>query len=179
MGRTIGITFFDPRLRSVFFAPPQLAFRNNRRPRIAVLTLLALLSIAQPVSAQDQAKRLVALLDYLGSDYKNAVQDGKIVSEDEFQEMQEFAKRSRELLDALKASDRADRAGIEPIVKALENHIDNKADPKRVSELAASAKEKLLTTYKIVPYPKQLPSLADGKQIFRENCAQCHGENGK
>ena len=130
-------------------------------------------------SAENEARRLIALLDYLGSDYKNAVQDGKIVSQDEFQEMREFAKRSRELLDALKASDRADRAGIEPIVKALENHIDNKADPKRVSELAASAKEKLLTTYKIVPYPKQLPSLADGKQIFRENCAQCHGENGK
>ena len=42
----------------------------------------------------------MALLDYLGSDYKNAVQDGKIVNPDEFAEMQEFSKRTLELLSS-------------------------------------------------------------------------------
>src|SRR3990172_13419701 len=129
--------------------------------------------------AQEQGKRLVALLDYLGSDYVNAVQDGKIVNQDEYSEMQEFSKRILELLDQLKAADKADKAAIEPSLKSLVKEVENKGDPKTVADLANSAKEKLIATYKIVPYPKQLPFLASGRTIYLENCAQCHGETGK
>ncbi|MBI1998355.1 MAG: cytochrome c, partial [Deltaproteobacteria bacterium] len=179
MGRPIGISFFDLRLRAVFFAPSQLAFTNNRRPRITVLTLLALLSIAQPVSAQDQAKRLVALLDYLGSDYKNAVQDGKILSQDEYGEMQEFARRTQELFHQLKEIDKGDKAGVEPALKSLATLVANKAEPKAVAESAKSVRDRIVAAYSIVPYPRRLPSLASGKKLYDDNCAQCHGPTGK
>jgi high-affinity iron transporter len=129
--------------------------------------------------AEDEARRLVALLDYLSSDYKNAVQDGKIVNPDEFTEMQEFSKRSLELLKQLKETDKADKAAIEPTLKSLADQIEKRADPKAVAELANDAKQKLIATYSIVPYPRQLPSLASGRAIYLENCAQCHGEAGK
>ena len=163
---------------------------DNSYSRILVITRLhvffcflaiaALPSAAPNVFAQqDQAKRLVSLLDYLGSDYKNAVKDGKVLSADEYTEMQEFSKRSQELFSELKQADKSDKAGVEATIKSLAGQIDKKADPQSVAELAKSAKDKLLTAYNIVPYPKQLPSWDAGKKLFSENCAQCHGETGK
>ena len=73
---------------------------------------------------------LVSLLDYLGSDYKNAVKDGKILSADEYTEMQEFSKRSQELFNQLKQADKADRAGIESTIKSLAAQIDKKPSPR-------------------------------------------------
>jgi high-affinity iron transporter len=134
---------------------------------------------ASAAYADDEARRLVALLDYLGSDYKNAVQDGNILNQNEFAEMQEFSKRTLEIFAKLKETDKADKAGVEPSLKSLAAQIQNKADPKAVAELADGAKQKLIATYNIVPYPKQLPSLASGRAIYLENCAQCHGDAGK
>src|SRR6266498_1910351 len=97
--------------------------------RSAVVVFLILLFVASTVFADDEARRLVALLDYLGSDYKNAVQDGKIVNQDEFAEMQEFSKRTLDLLKQLNEAEKADKPGIEPSLKSLANQIENKADP--------------------------------------------------
>jgi len=156
--------------------------RNSEMLRIGVslcVALLTFLIIASTVSAQDQAKRLVSVLDYLGSDYKNAVNDGKVINPDEYGEMQEFSKRTQELLNQLKQADGADKAGVEPIIKSLTAQIENKAEPTVIVELARSAKQRVISAYNIVPYPKQLPSLASGHTLYVENCAQCHGASGK
>ena len=146
---------------------------------IRSLVIVFLLLIAHPAAAQEQAKRLVALLDYLGSDYKNAVQDGKVLSQDEYGEMQEFAKRSLELFKQLKDIDKADKARVESTLKTLASQVNGKADPKVIAELAKTGKDKLITAYNIVPYPRRLPSFVIGKKIYDENCAQCHGASGK
>src|SRR4029450_3397163 len=152
-GKRIPVNRTRPR-RWIHLLEPAAAHRS------VVAVFLVLLFAASTAFAADEARRLVALLDYLGSDYKNAVQDGKIVNQDEFAEMQEFSKRTLELLKQLKETDKADKPGVEPTIKSLATQIENKADPKAVTELANSAKQKLIVTYNIIPYPKQLPSLA-------------------
>ncbi|MBM4261294.1 MAG: c-type cytochrome [Deltaproteobacteria bacterium] len=154
----------------------------NRSARLRctlIVSLLAIPVLTHRALAADEPRKLVALLDYLGSDYKNAVKDGKILSKDEYQEMQEFAKRGQELFSQLKQQDNGDKAGIQAAVETLAAHVASKADPSAVAELAQSAKDKLIAAYNIVPYPRRLPALATGKKIYEENCAQCHGATGK
>ena len=167
---------------------PANEIRPQREPRRRGLFILRSLTLvflvfslfaASAVFADDEARRLVAVLDYVGSDYKNAVRDGTIVSQEEYQEMQEFTKRILELLNQLKEIDKGDKAGVESTINSLASQIEKKGDATRVAELANNAKTKLISTYNIVPYPKTLPSLAVGKQVYDENCAQCHGVTGK
>ncbi|MGE5820731.1 MAG: FTR1 family protein [Deltaproteobacteria bacterium] len=147
---------------------------------LSALVIVTVLFGASAAHADEQpARKLVAVLDYLGSDYKNAVQGGKVANQDEYMEMQEFAKRSLELFAQLKTADKADKAGVEPIIKSLADQISNKADAKAIFELTSDAKEKLIAAYNIIPYPKRFPSLANGKKVFDDNCVQCHGPSGR
>lgn len=141
--------------------------------------LCLLLLITHSALAADEARRLVALVDYIAGDYKNAVQAGKVINQEEYQEMREFSRRSLELLSQIKESEKTDKAGIEPSLRSLASHIENRENEKVVAELAERVKQRLIVAYGIVPYPKRLPSLAAAKALFAQNCAQCHGESGR
>src|SRR5215208_4528236 len=98
--------------------------RNNGFMRLRPITV-ALLLVAFSAStlwAADEAKRIVALIDYIGGDYRNAVQGGKIANPDEYQEMSEFSARSLELFHQLKSAE-GDKAAIENDLNALVTHI--------------------------------------------------------
>ena len=144
-----------------------------------IVLFVLVLFPSSPALADDTARKLLALIDYIGTDYKNAVQAGKIVNPDEYQEQLEFSKRSLELFDQLKEVDKTDKAGVEPDLKMLAKQIENKADTKMVGAVADSIKSKIMTAYHIVPYPRQLPSFEAGRLLFAQNCSQCHGEAGK
>ena len=145
--------------------------------RLAFASLLSLAFISNSWAA-DEAKRIVALIDYIGGDYRNAVQGGKIANPDEYQEMSEFSARSLDLFRQLKSAE-GDKAAIETDLNSLGTHIKNKSGDDAVPELAQKIKERLIKTYNIATYPKTLPSYAVAKTIYSQNCAQCHGESGQ
>jgi high-affinity iron transporter len=140
--------------------------------------ILLLLTSTPALWAADEAKRIVALIDYVGGDYRNAVQGGKVVNSDEYTEMTEFSARSLELFNQLKSAE-GDKAGIEKDLRALAAHIKNKSGDDLVPQLAQQIKDRLIKTYNIVTYPKALPNYARARPIYMQNCAQCHGDSGK
>ncbi len=140
--------------------------------------VLVLLTSASLAWANDEAKRLLSLVDYIGGDYRNAVQGGKVINSDEYQEMSEFSARSLELFSQLKAKESGDRANIEKELRALSVHIKNASGEEVVPELAERIKDRLVKTYKIVTYPKAIPNYDNAKATYVQNCAQCHGATG-
>ena len=147
--------------------------------RAIAAVLLLLLTDISPSFAADEAKRVLSLVDYIGGDYRNAVQGGKIINEDEYQEMSEFSARSLELFNQLKAEESGDKAGIEKELRAVAAHIQSKTGEEAVPQLAQQIKDRLIKTYNIATYPSALPNYAGAKTLYNENCAQCHGESGK
>ena len=146
--------------------------------RVLFATLLLLLAPSPALWAADEAKRVVALIDYIGGDYRNAVQGGKVVNADEYVEMTEFSTRSLDLFKKLKAAE-GDKAGIEKDLNALAAHIKSKTGDEAVPQLAQQIKDRLIKTYNIVTYPKTIPNYDGAKLIYMQNCAQCHGDAGK
>ena len=147
--------------------------------RIFIGILLLLLTQSSALWAGDEANRVLALIDYIGGDYRNAVQGGKVINPDEYKEMTEFSTRALELFNQLKTSEGGDKAGIEKDLRSLAEHIKNKSGEDRVPDLAQQIKDRLIKTYNIATYPKTLPTYDSAKAIYLENCAQCHGETGK
>jgi high-affinity iron transporter len=157
---------------------PKSGFSISYR-RILVGVVLLVFANSQALWAADEAKRLLALIDYMGGDYRNAVQGSKILNEDEYQEMTEFSARSLELFERLKESEGQDRAGIEKDLRTMTLHIKEKSGEDLVPQLAQQIKDRLIATYKIVTHPKTLPNLETAKAVYSQNCAQCHGETGR
>jgi high-affinity iron transporter len=150
----------------------------SRSAHVFLLLTVILLGHSRLSWAADEAKRIVAVIDYIGGDYRNAVQGGKIINADEYQEMTEFAARSLELFGKLKVVD-GDKASIEKDLSALTAHIKNKTGDNAVPELAQQIKERLIKTYSIATYPKALPNYENARLLYMHNCAQCHGETGR
>jgi high-affinity iron transporter len=153
--------------------------RLTRRVACCLTLACSLLASLPHAMAADEARRLIALADYIGGDYKNAVQEGKVINPDEYQEMKEFSRRALELFNQLKQADKGDKAGVEADLKTLASYIDTKEKDKAVNDLARRIKENLLAAYKIVPHPKAIPSAQIARTTFAQNCASCHGESGK
>ena len=126
--------------------------------RLFLGMILLHLTSSPALWAADEAKRVVALIDYVGGDYRNAVQDGKVVNSNEYKEMTEFSARSLELFGKLKSAE-GDKAGIEKDLNTLADHIKKKTGDDAVPKLAQQIKDRLIKTYNILTYPKAISQL--------------------
>ncbi len=144
--------------------------------RNVVISALLFLGAAQ-VALADSSNATVSqtwqMLDYLATDYSGAVQGGKIISDSEYAEMQEFAATSRSRLQSLPAS-----AELVKQADTLIASINAKAAPDRVSQQAHALADALLAAHAVSTSPDHAPNLQRGASLYQAQCSSCHGLTG-
>jgi high-affinity iron transporter len=119
----------------------------------------------------ENARMMVHLLDYIAVDYSMAVNQGKVINNDEYSEMQEFASTIHTLGISAPAAVRAD-------IDVLNELILSKASQEKIASVSNSIKQKIISSYELEIAPKRWPDLDNGRQLYALNCKSCHGENG-
>lgn len=99
---------------------------------------------AQDLAVQGQAKQIWQLLDYVAVDYGKAVKNGRISSENEYKEMQEFAHAAEAQLAALPVV--PGKPELLKQVADLKLSIASKAASSTVSDLAHNLSNALLVS---------------------------------
>jgi high-affinity iron transporter len=143
---------------------------------VLIVFLTASPVIAQTTSGQDKAKQIWQLLDYLAVDYGAAVKDGKVASDSEYAEMQEFALSAERQLEELPAN--AAQKELQQQAVQLRSLIA-KISGSNVSTKARGLAGALLAAYPVPVSPSKAPDLKLGAKLFQAQCASCHGSLGR
>lgn len=118
-------------------------------------------------------KLAVHLLSYLAQDYGEAVRDGQIASQSEYDEQLEFVE------EVVRSGEQEKfPTAIQADVHGLQKIILNKDSPVEVAKLATNIRWRLIHHYRIPTGPLKEPSQKLGMIFYAKNCASCHGETG-
>jgi high-affinity iron transporter len=144
---------------------------------LAVWCLLVPLYGAGQEVGTPGAQTVVHLLDYIGVDYSEAVQDGKVRNADEFKEMVEFTGQVVSLLKSLPPAQQ--QAALLAAAETLEHGVKAKAAPAAIAAEAARLRWAVIGAYKVQIAPKVAPDLVAGAKLYQSLCSGCHGTTGK
>lgn len=156
-------------------------------PRFAHLIRLSLLAMlwmavvpACAIAAetnQVNPRQTWQMLDYIAVDYAGAVQAGRVADVGEYEEMREFAAAVQTQLAAMSATDQ------QPVLMAQADRlvaaVEAKAEPMQVAALARGLADELLVSYPIGAVPISPPEPAQAAALYTQQCAACHGPNGR
>ena len=142
------------------------------RPFLAVLLLFA----TGVACANPQVQTIWRLLDYVAVDYPEAVQDGAVVNQLEYDEMLEFSSTVRERLAQLPPHAATEELAAQ--ARVLESTIVSKGAPAQVEVQARTLGEALLQAYPVPRAPERAPDMAGIAALYQQQCASCHGATG-
>jgi high-affinity iron transporter len=150
-------------------------------PSLKRILFALLLAAATPMPtaarADDAAVQTTwRLLDYIAVDYPGAVQDGRIVSQLEYDEMREFSASVSQRLAAL--PERPQRAALIAGAAQLQQAIARRVPPPEIDRRARGLAGQLLAAYPVPLAPAAAPDPARGRTLFAQHCTACHGADG-
>lgn len=137
--------------------------------------ILVLGLIPQLAFAKTESNELVVhLLSYLSQDYGEAVENGKIISQDEFNEQIEFVTEVKQIAERKNYP-----APLLSSIHDLDKSIKAKEKVSKVSKLADTIKFQVIKTFNIVTEPKSPPDFSKAAELYKTSCVQCHGAHGR
>ncbi|WP_234265428.1 cytochrome c/FTR1 family iron permease [Hydrogenophaga sp. NFH-34] len=153
---------------------------SNPLPQWFIVLLIAasLHGLAAAAPADDEkAQTVVHMLDYVGVDYPEFVQDGKVLNAEEYAEQQEFATQIAALIDQLPVA--PEQPALLRQARELLARIGAKAPGSEVAALAARLRVGVIQAWQLSVAPRQAPDLTRGARLFAQQCATCHGMQGR
>ena len=135
--------------------------------------------ISQGNELEGNVRTFINLLDYIGTDYHNSVKNGKVISANEYNEMNEFSVKSIYLFN--KFSGEINSGNILKIkgnLEKLKKMIEAKANQEDVYNIVTNIKSKILKLNIISVSPVRWPDILNGEEVFKNSCSSCHGTNG-
>ena len=142
--------------------------------RLLVLAVLAAWPLRGAAAAPEQAKRLIALLDGIATEYQEAFDArGTLVRPIELEEARLLVVEAADLDRKLDVGLGPQLAGVEATLKGA------KPDPAFVPLLESlQAKVASSTGVRLEAGPPEAPSAERGGKLYTELCARCHGASG-
>ena len=128
-------------------------------------------------SNSQDAETVIHLLDYIARDYPEGVQSGKVINQDEYEEMLEFSGQAYDLTEQGSFLPKNDLTLLETIGQ-LKTFILEKKSPNEVSDLARQIRNTILDITDIQTAPSLWPNANQGQTLYAVNCASCHGTKG-
>ena len=145
---------------------------------LAGLLLPALMSCSFNLLAAtaEGAQQALHLLDYIGADYPQTVEAGKVIDESEYREQQEFLGVLQGLVAEL--PERPERAalskGVDELLTAVTAHQDGPTVARQARQLGAQ----LAVAYEVSQAPAITPDPTRGAPLYAQHCSVCHGASG-
>lgn len=159
------------------FTGPKLFVLNVAFVLLGLSCLHAKASQAEISDSTDEMRQLAQLAEYIAVDYVEAVRDGQVINDGEYQEMLEFSQLIVTNISVIqdnpaKASDLAGQA------KALQTAIQSKQGIETIRQISSSLRGTLLALMPRSSLPDRLLPKATIEQLFESQCASCHGASG-
>lgn len=139
--------------------------------------LLLLSALPGLVLATPDLPKLVQLIDYVGVDYHGAVRDGAIINPAEYAEMRDFSSAIIEQTQQLPKHENT--IAIQTLAQQLAQEVEQRQSPASVAATSAELRHRLIDSFDVIVVPRMAPDLARARQLFADNCAACHGLNGR
>lgn len=148
--------------------------------KLLSLFCAAALLIGTPSARADNienAQKLLHLIDYVGVEYLQFVQNGKVVNAEEYAEQLEFSGQIKNQI--AKLPPQPGQMTLVEQAETLAAMVQNKARGEDVAALANQLRWSLIKAYSISIAPKRSPDLRAGALLFGNNCTSCHGAAGR
>ena len=132
--------------------------------------------------AASKAKKVVMMLDIMTKEYELGIENGKIINAMEYEESRVFLEqalgRYKIIIDYMPNPNIAEE--LKRRFESLVVNLKNKNDPREIKISVNTIQSQLLKELgiEIQKSPLQAINIQNGQNIFKANCAQCHGLTG-